>query len=126
MTHGWKNVRWLCVVLVLSAVGCSKSDPDTLAAIGHKLADRTSSVSENLQQTWIQFTGRLLLESRVKTRLHWDKSLAEASIEVHATDKSVQLKGTLPSQELVRRAVELAESTLGVDKVVNSLQVDKP
>lgn len=123
MTHGWRNVRRLCLTLVLAGTGCSKTDPDTFAAIGHKLAGRSYSVSDNLEQTWMQFSGRLLLESRVRTRLHWDKSLAEASIEVHATERSVELKGTLPSQEQVRRAVELAESTLGVEKVVNSLQV---
>ena len=125
MKHGCKKACWFVAVL-LTGSGCSKTDPDTLATIGRKLADRSYLVSDNLEQTWTQLSGRLVLENRVKTRLHWDRALAEASIEVHATDKAVELKGTLSSQEQVRRAVELAESTVGVDRVVNSLQVERP
>ena len=70
--------------------------------------DRTQLVSDNLEQTWTRFSGQVVLESRVKARLHWDKSLADASIEVHATEKVVELKGSLPSPAQVSRAVELA------------------
>lgn len=131
MIHGWKNARRLSLTFILSGMvfsgtGCSKSDPETLASIGHKLADRTQLISDNLEQTWSKFSGRVVVESRIKARLHWDKSLADAAIEVHATDKAVELKGTVATQAQAQRAVELAESTVGVEKVVNSLQVDQP
>ncbi len=112
-----------CLAFVLSGGGCSKSDTEVLGEIGRKIVERTHLASENTEPTWTKMPNQLLTEVRVRERLHWDKMLADAVIEVKADDKTVELKGTLATPEQIRRAGELAESTVGVEKVVNSLAV---
>jgi hypothetical protein len=110
--------------IALLLAGCTKTDADVLAGIGRKLVDRGQKVSDNLEQAWTKMPGRQSLDSRVRARLRWEKSLAESPIEVHAVENTVELKGTVAGEEQARRAVELAEATLGVDRVVNSLQIE--
>jgi hyperosmotically inducible protein len=64
------------------------------------------------------------VESRVYSRLHWDKALNEALIELSAGDDGVIiLDGTVADDRAKRRAVELAQDTLGVARVVDRLAV---
>ena len=124
MKHGCKKACWF--VAVLDGERLQQDRPRYLGNDRTQAGRSIVSCPTISSKRGHSFSGRLVLENRVKTRLHWDRALAEASIEVHATDKAVELKGTLSSQEQVRRAVELAESTVGVDRVVNSLQVERP
>ena len=59
-------------------------------------------------------------------RLAWDKNLADARIQVRADGGAVELKGAVREAGQSKRAVELAESTAGVDKVTDSLEVAPP
>lgn len=116
--------KTLCLVSIALPVlvgGCQKSDAEALASIGVKIAERTHGYADQLQQKCPTLPGSL--QSRVRHRLRWDKSLADAAIEVVVEDKNVELKGSLATPEQARRAVELAESTLGVENVTNSLRV---
>jgi osmotically-inducible protein OsmY len=68
--------------------------------------------------------GERRLAARVDARLRWDKSLEGAHIEVRATSADIALRGTLRDESQRPRAVELAESTLGVDKVSDEMTVE--
>ena len=116
--------RYWCLALILFAAGCTKSDADILAGIGRKLLDRANTASANIEQNWSKSPNRLVIDLRVKNRLRWDKALAEFPIEVCTTETAVELKGAVPTAELVRRAIDLTETTAGVAKVVNSLRVE--
>lgn len=64
------------------------------------------------------------VESRVYGRLHWDKALNEATIELTATEAGVvTLNGSVDSPKAKARAVELAKDTVGVTEVVDRLAV---
>jgi hypothetical protein len=63
------------------------------------------------------------VEDRVKGRLDADKSLTGVSFAVSSDGGAVTLRGVVANAALRRRAVELAESTVGVERVVDELAV---
>ena len=64
------------------------------------------------------------VESRVYGRLHWDKALNDAMIDLSATgDGVVKLDGTVADAKAKRRAVELTQDTVGVTRVIDRLAV---
>jgi osmotically-inducible protein OsmY len=66
----------------------------------------------------------MTVQGRVYARLYWDKSLAEAPFQVETKDGGVVvLKGSVPSAEAKHRAVELAQSTVGVNDTVDELGI---
>jgi hypothetical protein len=118
--------RWLVLsgCLVMSA-GCNRQDVDGLGRIGRKLLDRSqvavSPLREQFDHTLIGAAG---IKGRVQQRLQNDKSLTDARLEVVVNQAEVELKGTLKRDEQRRRAVELAESTVGVERVTDHLQLE--
>ncbi len=67
------------------------------------------------------------LDIRVGSRLRWDKMLADAQIEVQCpAPGTVELKGTIRSEDQRLRAKGLAMSTAGVDKVIDSMARASP
>lgn len=56
----------------------------------------------------------------------WDHSLCEVEIQVQLVNSgTVRLMGTVTADQK-RRAVEIAETTQGVEKVVDELEVAGP
>jgi hypothetical protein len=67
------------------------------------------------------------LDARVLWRLRWDKSLAGADIQVDSPMGGVvQLRGVVNDLTRQRRALDLAETTEGVDRVVNEFGLKQP
>jgi hypothetical protein len=67
------------------------------------------------------------IDARVRWRIRWDKSLAGADIQVDSPSSGVvQLRGVVNDLTRQRRAVELAETTEGVDRVVSELGLQQP
>jgi osmotically-inducible protein OsmY len=67
------------------------------------------------------------IDARVLWRLRWDKTLAGADIQVETPSGGVvQIRGVVDDLPRQRRAVELAETTEGVDKVVSELGLKQP
>jgi osmotically-inducible protein OsmY len=67
------------------------------------------------------------LDARVRWRIRWDKALAGADIEVDSPMGGVvHLRGVVNDLSRQRRALELAETTEGVDKVINELGLKQP
>ena len=67
------------------------------------------------------------VDARVRWRIRWDKALAGAEIEVNTPSSGVvQLRGIVNDLTRQRRAIELAETTEGVERVVNDLGLKQP
>jgi hyperosmotically inducible protein len=63
---------------------------------------------------------------RIYARFHWDKHLQEAKIEISVKAGVATLTGTVPTEKAKAKAIELAEDTVGVSKVISHLNVVAP
>jgi osmotically-inducible protein OsmY len=64
------------------------------------------------------------LQGRVYGRLHWDKALEGASLDITIRDTTtVVLTGSVSSEAAKSKAEQLARDTTGVGNVVNQLAV---
>jgi hypothetical protein len=122
--------RWLAWLALLPA-GCDGQDADRLAKIGGKVIDRlemratggAGHLPDSLQSIRGGI-GEFAVDGKVAARLHWDKELENASIQVGAlAGGSVKLTGTVPTFEARQRAAHLARTTSGVSNVVDELTV---
>ena len=67
------------------------------------------------------------VESRIYGRLHWDKALTNAPIQLEVQPGGVAvLTGSVPDATAKVKAETLAADTVGVTKVVNQLAVATP
>ncbi len=107
-----------------------KPQPGAAQRVGRKLDEIFKGVSREVRA---QFTAArtevddLKVESRVYSRLHWDKALTDHDLGVESREGGiVVLYGTVPDPAAQSRAVELARGTVGVDQVVDKLVVIAP
>jgi hypothetical protein len=114
--------------LAIGASGCCRQDADHLARIGRKTASRAEALRTNGDgrgvpglQMLRSSMDELTLDARVSARLRWDKELAAAPIQVKATGGVVELSGVVRDLNQRRRAVDIAQATVGVEKVVDGL-----
>ena len=115
----------VCVVVFCTAITVGQQkDSDSL---GDKVNRGLERAERKLRETWGDIqkaTHRMTVQGRVYARLYWDKSLAEAPFQVETKDGGVVvLKGSVPSAEAKHRAVELAQSTVGVNDTVDELGI---
>jgi hypothetical protein len=111
--------------------GCTSQDAAHLAQIGRQTAAKVGTLAGGpegrlavgWQAVHSQGGGTAALEARVAARLRWEKTLAEIPLQIQATGRVIELKGTVPTLAQRRRAVELAESTVGVERVVDALEL---
>jgi hypothetical protein len=138
-----KRTYWPTLLLAFSSLlnaGCEKEDPEHLANLARMVAGRAGPVVDSVDTEWVQRfrahpeqppvpvavpAAEPGIEARVTARLRWEKSLADASIQVIANEGGIELKGKVTRVAQKKRAVELAESTTGVDRVTESLEVDE-
>jgi osmotically-inducible protein OsmY len=123
---------WIYVVaaLTIATCGCESQDTDRLGRAARRIASKfdslTSGADDKLTAGWQAFRvdlNEMSLDARVSARLRWDKALAGSKIQVQAKDGVVELKGPVADLAQRRRAVELAESTAGADKVTDLLEI---
>jgi osmotically-inducible protein OsmY len=121
---------WLPAALIGLCFGCTNQDADRLARVGRTVAAKaeelTGGANGKLAAGWQAVRADLdemALDSRISARLRWDKSLANAQIRIHTQGGEVELLGTVNDPAQRQRAVELAESTIGTEKVVDKLEV---
>jgi len=60
---------------------------------------------------------------RVYARLHWDKNLQGAKIEIAVKGTVATLSGTVPHAKAKAKAIELTQDTIGITDVVDHLTV---
>jgi osmotically-inducible protein OsmY len=128
MSKRW-NLSWLGLTLLMC--GCCAQDADCLARVGRKTAARfdgltggaRGKLSDGVQAVRAAW-GETALDSRVMLRLRWDKTLADADIQVSTTGPGViQLSGAVADAAQKSRAAELARATQGVEEVNDGLEV---
>jgi osmotically-inducible protein OsmY len=107
----------------LSAFGQQKESD----SIGDKVDRGVKAVESKLREKWgdvKRATHRMTIEGRVYARLYWDKSLSDADLKIEGKDGGVvALKGTVPTAGAKHRAVELTQSTVGVNETLDELTV---
>jgi hypothetical protein len=126
--------RWYLTALALLICGCGGQDVDRLGRIASmtaaKFNDMAGGSHGKLANGWDAVCGVLsetTSEARVATRLRWDKALDKADIQVLPAGPGViRLQGNVIDAGQQQRAGELAESTQGVEQVVNELVIAKP
>jgi hyperosmotically inducible periplasmic protein len=115
-----------CVLLVGSTFAAFGQQKDS-DSISDKVDRGVREVESRLRDTWGDIkraTHRMTVQGRVYARLYWDKSLQDSAIRIEPKDKGViVLRGSVPTREAKRRAVELCDSTLGVKETVDELAV---
>lgn len=121
-----KLIPLLAILPVLS-VGCSRSDGDKLARVGWKLTEKVQALIPDRPPFTAALPGAKPrgLEDRVRERFKQDRYLTASPIEVVADGSGVRLRGQVDDEILKQRAVEIAESTVGVERVVDEIAVAK-
>ena len=104
------------------------SDGDHLAAISRLAADKLRGAMPpglNLAAPVDALRRELptRLEDRVKARLESDRGLTGIEFQVTADGGTVKLRGVVPDAKAKHRAADLAETTVGVEKVEDELAV---
>lgn len=126
----------LLLGLALSICGCSQ-DADRLARVVHKTSAKFNGLTEGLRDKLHNGWGAVRssvsetsLDSRVGLRLRWDSDMTGADVQVRLAGPGVvELTGVVADLAQRRRAVELAETTTGVESVLDHLretEAEKP
>jgi len=127
-------MKWhqaLGLALAVLSGGCSREDADRIGLIGQKAAGKLEGLSGGprgkVSCSWQALRaslGETTLDSRVCIRLRWDKLLADVDVRVRLVRPGViSLEGTATDVQR-RRAVDIAESTKGVEQVIDAF--DQP
>ena len=95
--------------------------------IGQEIDQGIRELGDELRGGWAalrQMVDRFGVQARVYSRLRWDKNVASQKIEVDASEAGVvTLRGQLDRQSAKQQAIELAQDTIGVERVVDQLTV---
>jgi hypothetical protein len=105
-------------------------DPPSVGERVSESVDRgLNRLGEKLRKTWAEIrksVDELTVQGRVYGRIHWDKALADAPIEITVQNENVvTLSGSVPNEAARLTALSLAEGTIGVGKVVDHLTVSE-
>lgn len=121
----------LILILTLASYGCSK-DAERLARVAHKTSAKfdgvTGRLRDKLHNGWGAVRSSVSdasLDGRVSLRLRWDNELAGADVQVRLAGPGVvELTGSVADLAQRRRAIELAQTTIGVESVLDHLSVE--
>ena len=95
--------------------------------VGEALDNTGRAIKGGVQRATTRAQNRthsLEMAERVYGRIHWEKSLATAALEVETLPSGVTtLRGVVPDAKAKVKAVELARDTVGVTQVVDELSV---
>ena len=122
-----KNRLIFVSIVICTATGCNRQDGDRLARVGGKVTEKVQLLVP--ERTPFGRPTNLAMnpnvEERVKERFRSDRFLGPLFIEVSAEGHVIRLKGKVNDGLLKQRAVEIAESTVDVDKVLDEIVVEK-
>jgi hyperosmotically inducible protein len=113
----------LCVISVAS----SQDGPPVLPRVREGLNRAAGAVERTIDQIRGDVQG-MGVQARVMSRLKWDKALVDANIDadVEAGD-AVILRGNVANAAAKSKAVQLAQDTVGVSRVIaDNLVVGSP
>jgi hypothetical protein len=128
----WRKlfIGWSFVIIVGGALaGSKKSDAEILTRVGRKVSDKVTNAMPDTAAIAGPVaairTGEVLsVEDRVRVRLRTDKALDGAKMTVVSDSPGViRLRGEVKTSAQTLRALELAQTTTGVEKVHHELAV---
>jgi osmotically-inducible protein OsmY len=121
--HHW---AMLFTVMTVSA-GCSRQDAEGLSRIGRKISAHAKGsagdVGGKVEHALFGSKKDPSLQEKVQDRLRWDNALADVKLEVSVKNKEVELKGEVKTAQQRLRAIDLAETSVGVEKVTDAIVV---
>jgi hyperosmotically inducible periplasmic protein len=95
--------------------------------VGESVDRGLTNLGQRIRKTWAEFrksVDELSVQGRVYGRLHWDKAIGSAPIEITVQNENVvTLSGSVPTEAARRKAVSLANDTVGVRQVIERLTV---
>jgi len=99
--------------------------------IGAQIDRGFDKLGDNLREGWASLqktVDNFNVQARVYSRLHWDKQLVDAELDVDVQENGViLLRGVVADAKAKTRATTLAENTVGVNKLLNQLTIaDRP
>jgi hyperosmotically inducible protein len=108
----------------------SANPPGVGERVGETVDRGLTNIGNRLRKTWADFrksVDELSVQGRVYGRLHWDKAIGSAPIEITVQNENiVTLSGSVPNEAARHTAVSLANDTVGVRQVVDHLTVGTP
>ena len=101
------------------------------AGVGERLGESVdrglNTLGDRLKKGWAEArrsVDEMGVQGRVYGRLHWDKAIADAPIDISVqNENNVTLSGSVPDEAAHSTAVKLAQDTVGVGQVVDHLTV---
>src|SRR6186997_1485793 len=112
---------------LVSAQQPQKPQPGTAEKIGEKIDRGLSQIGTELSQAWGEVrksVEKMGIQGRVYGRLHWDKALENAILDIEVRDNEVVvLKGKVANAAAKLKAEQLTRETVGVNGVINELAV---
>jgi osmotically-inducible protein OsmY len=105
----------------------------TAERIRRRIDEGVEKLTEEVREAWTDVRKRvdeLGVQGRVYGRLRWDKALADEPIDVAVEKKStdeqstVILTGRVNDEDARKKAIELAQDTVGVREVIDRLQIE--
>ena len=123
------------VLLMFGGVGLALAQPpgvaqslgEKLDGLGRGIRREAREIGESMRrgfETMKTEVNRMNTPARVYSRLHWDRSLNSARIEVHPVKGGgVLLRGTVADEPAREHAVALARDTMDVSEVIDELNV---
>ena len=107
--------------------GVAQSLGEKLDGVGRGIRREAREIGDSMRrgfETMKTEVNRMNTPARVYSRLHWDRSLNSARIEVHPVKGGgVLLRGTVADEPAHERAVSLARDTMDVSEVIDELNV---
>jgi hypothetical protein len=141
MSRGyWDTARTtaLCLVLALGTwtIGAAQEEPNkgTGKSVGETVDNVVQSIKKGARETTESIREQYArartsvhnmgISARVYSRLHWDKALNDAQIDLEVKDDGVTtLSGAVADIKAKAKALELAQDTVGVTRVVDQLAI---
>jgi hyperosmotically inducible protein len=107
--------------------GPSPQPPGVGQQLGESVDRGLNKLGDKLRTGWAEVrrsVDEMGVQGRVYGRLHWDKAIANASIDISVqNDNNVTLSGSVPDEAAHATAVKLAQDTVGVGRVEDHLTV---
>ncbi len=107
--------------------GVAQSLGEKLDGVGRGIRREARDIGDSMRrgfETMKTEVNRMNSPARVYSRLHWDRSLNSARIEVHPVKGGgVLLRGTVADEAAREHAVALARDTMDVSEVIDELNV---
>jgi hypothetical protein len=122
-----KKTLLIGATIIVACSVCNRSDGDRLARVAGKVTQKIQELLPERTPLTGSFalTSGVNLDNRVRDRFKTDRYLAPLPIDIDVNVSTVRLRGPVNDEVLKRRAVEIAESTVGVEKVVDEIVVTK-